>query len=109
MLPRPHSPAFAPEAALSLLRSRLRQGLKATPLCLAIIGWLCDTPTDPSVAEIRLHPDGQVWLRLSDEVTLEPLCPSIQFLQQVSIICQSVGMTQGQTRATVTWAGEKLG
>ncbi len=99
----------APEACLSLLRSRLRQGLKVTPLCIAIIGWLCDVSVNPYVTEIRHNPDDQVWLRLSDEFALEPLCSSVEFLQQVRIICQAVGMTEGQTRATVAWAQGKLG
>jgi hypothetical protein len=103
-----HLAAFAPEATLSLLRSRLRQGIKATPLCIAVIGWLCDTPTDPAVAEIRHNTDGRVWLRLSDEEAIAPFGSEIEFLQQVSIVCQALGMAQGQTRAAVTWAKEKL-
>jgi hypothetical protein len=100
--------AFAPDAPLSLLRSRLRQGLKATPLCLAIIGWLCDFPTKPSVAEIRRNPDDKVWLRLSNEATLAAFSTVEEFLDQIKIICQSVGMTKGQKQATLTWAKEKL-
>lgn len=109
MLPTSHPVAFAPEASLSLLRFRLRQGLKATPLCIAVIGWLCDAPTDPAVAEIKRSSGGNVLLRLSGEPTMEPLCSCAEFLQQISTVCQSVGMTQGQTRATVAWAEEKLG
>ena len=72
-------------------------------------GWLCDAPTNPAVAEIRLNPDGQVWLRLSDEGALGPLCPFPELLDQIRIVCESVGMTEGQMRATVAWVGEKLG
>ena len=104
----PHLSAFAPDSSLSLPQSRLRHGLKATPLCIAVIGWLCDAPTDPAVAEIRLSADGQVWMRLSDEAAIAPFGSEIEFLQQVSIVCQSFGMAQGQTRAMVNWAKEKL-
>jgi hypothetical protein len=107
-MPADHT-KIKPHAALGILESRLRQGLNVTPICRAIIGWLCNIPTEPSVAEIRRTADGRVLLRLSDEVALTPLCSFLEFLQQVRIICESVGMSGDLTRATVAYAGEKLG
>lgn len=98
----------SPATALAVLRSRLRGGIRVTPLCQAIMGWLCDHPTAPAVAEIS-HYGGQVLLRLSDEESLEPLCSLLEFLGQIRVICQSVGMTEEQTRQTVAWAQRRLG
>jgi hypothetical protein len=94
---------------LQVLESRLAAGIKATPLCLAVIGWLCDTPTEPSVAEIRRNAEGLIWLRLSDETRLEPLCSFLDFLSQVRIISSSLHMTEEQTQHLVAWARQQLG
>jgi hypothetical protein len=94
---------------LQVLKSRLTAGVKATPLCLAVIGWLCDTPTEPAVAEIRRNAEGLIWLRLSDETRLEPLCSFLDFLSQVRIISSSLHMTEEQTQHLVAWARQRLG
>ena len=70
---------------LSVLKSRLAAGVKVTPVCLAVIGWLCETPTDPAIAEIRRTDEGRIWLRLTDESRMEPLCSFLDFLSQVRI------------------------
>ncbi len=98
----------SPADALAVLRSRLRNGVRATPPCQAIMGWLCDHPTVPAVAEINHH-GGHILLRLSDEPALEPLCSLLEFLGQVRTICQSLDMTEEQTRRTVAWAQRRLG
>ena len=95
--------------ALGDLKSRLLAGVKATPLCRAVIGWLCDTPTEPAIAEIRRNAEGLVWLRLSDESRMEPLCSFLDFLSQVRVISTSLGMTEEQTQRLVAWTRQRLG
>lgn len=92
---------------LEILRLRLEAGVKATPLCVAIMGWLCNVPTDPFVAAIRLH-GGEVALRLSDEPALEPLCPLADFLDQVQVICHSIQFDTAQTNFILTRARHLL-
>ena len=94
---------------LSVLKSRLAAGIKATPLCLAVIGWLCETPTEPAIADIRRTAEGLVWLRLSDEVRMEPLCSFLDFLAQVRVISASLGMTEAQTQHLIAWTRQRLG
>lgn len=94
---------------LNVLKSRLADGVKVTPVCLAVIGWLCETPTDPAVAEIRRTDEGRVWLRLSDESRMEPLCAFLDFLSQIRIIGGSLGLTEPQTQALIAWTRSRLG
>lgn len=97
------------EQARTVMYIRLKGGIRASPLCRAVMGWLCDGRVDPFVAEIRRTPDGQILLRLSCEVTLEPLCTFLEFLDQIRIICESLKLTDEQTRHMVAWARERLG
>ncbi len=97
------------DETLDVLRSRLAAGVKATPLCLAVIGWLCGTLTEPSIAEIRRNAEGLVWLRLSNEVRMEPLCSFLDFLSQVRIISASLEMTEAQAQHLVAWTRQRLG
>jgi len=97
------------DETLSVLKSRLAAGVKATPLCLAVIGWLCETPTEPAIAEIRRNAEGLVWLRLSDETRMEPLCSFLDFLAQVRIISASLQMTETQTQHLIAWTRQRLG
>ncbi len=97
-----------PDAPFAVLRSRLQEGVRASDLCVAIIGWLCGHPTDPCVAEARLG-GGQVWLRLSGERRLEPAMSFLEFLDQVRIICTSVGLTEAQSALVVARARHLLG
>ncbi len=97
------------DETLAVLKDRLAAGVKATPLCIAVIGWLCETPTDPAIAEIRRNAEGLVWLRLSDESRMEPLCSFLEFLSQVRIISASLQMTEEQTQHLVAWTRQRLG
>lgn len=97
------------EETLDTLKRRLAGGLKATPLCVAVVGWLCETPTDPAIAEIHRGGEGLVWLRLSDETRMEPLCAFLEFLSQVRIICTSLSLSEAQTQAAVAWTRQQLG
>lgn len=97
------------ENPLEILKSRLEAGIKATPLCTAIIGWIADVPTEPSVAEIRRSAEGDVLLRLSDEETLEPLCSFFEFLKEVRVICLSFGLSESQTARVAADVRRRLG
>ena len=94
---------------LDFLKSRLAAGIKVTPVCLAVIGWLCETPTDPAIAEIRRTDEGRVWLRLSDETRMEPLCSFLDFLSQVRIIGHSLKLSEPQTQHLIAWTRQRLG
>ena len=92
------------------LKAHLQRGLKATPLCLAVIGWLCDIrAASPYLAEVRRTPEGQVALRFSDETRAEPFGPLLEFLGQITIICQSLRLSDTETRALVALARQRLG
>ncbi|MGI4787703.1 MAG: hypothetical protein ACRYFS_02505 [Janthinobacterium lividum] len=97
------------DETLAALKDHLLRGIKATPLCLAVIGWLCATPTEPSIAEVRRNAEGLVWLRLSDETRMEPLCSFLDFLSQVRVICQSLDLTEMQTQQMIAWTRQRLG
>ena len=97
------------DETLNALQNRLAAGVKATPLCLAVIGWLCETPTEPAIAEIQRNAEGLVWLRLSDESRMEPLCSFLDFLAQVRIISASLGMNEAQAQHLVAWTRQRLG
>ena len=97
------------ENPLEILKTRLEAGVNATPLCVAITGWIADVPTTPSVAEIRRSSDGDILLRLSDEEAVEPLCSFFDFLKQIRTICQSLGLTEGQTARVATEVRRRLG
>ena len=92
---------------LEILRLRLATGVKATPLCLAIMGWLTNVPTVPFVAAIVLQ-DEQVTLRLSDEAAMEPLGSVGEFLDQVAVICHALRFDGAQTSYLLTRARDLL-
>jgi hypothetical protein len=94
--------------ALMLIQDHLRRGVRATPLCLAVMGWLSGTPTTPSIADIRRTDDGLIWLQLSDEPELSPLCSFTQFLQQIEVICTSLPLNEEQTHHVVSLASQRL-
>lgn len=93
----------------AFLQSSLERGVKASPLCVAVIGWLAGVRTDPFIADIRRSPDGQVLLRLSGERSAEPVCSFLEFLDQIRIIGESLGLPQPQTMQLVAWARQWLG
>jgi hypothetical protein len=95
------------EPALATVRARLQQGVRATPLCRAIMGWLCETPTTPSVVDVGLF-QGDVWLRLSDEAEPEPVGTLLNFLAQVHLIAVSLGMNEEEAQQIVAAARRRL-
>ena len=97
------------ENPLEILKTRLEAGVNATPLCVAITGWIADVPTTPSVAEIRRSAEGDILLRLSDEETAEPLCSFFEFLKEVRVICQSFGLSESQTARVAAEVRRRLG
>ena len=66
-------------------------------------------PTKPSIAEIRRNAEGLIWLRLSNETRMEPLCSFLDFPAQVRIISASLHMTEAQTQRLVAWTRPRLG
>jgi hypothetical protein len=96
------------EGALTLIRERLRGGVRASPLCLAVMGWLSATPTEPYIADIRRTDEGRVWLRLSDEPELAPLCGFTQFLGQIEVICAALPLDEEQTQQVVAAVRARL-
>jgi hypothetical protein len=94
--------------ARALIAGALSRGVRATPLCRAVMGWLCGAPTEPSVAEIRRSADGWVWLRLSGESAATPLLSYLEFLDQVRVICRALRMSDDQTRQITGWAQMRL-
>jgi hypothetical protein len=98
----------APETVRVRLREALKGDVRVTPLCRAIMGWLCEAPTVPSVAEIRVSGDGRVWLRLSDEAYPEPTGTFLEFLEQIRVLCLALGISEEQTRQAVGWAQFRL-
>jgi hypothetical protein len=97
------------ENPLEILKSRLEAGIKATPLCVAITGWIADVPTEPSVADIRRSAEGDVLLRLSDEQASEPLCSFFEFLKEIRTICLAFGLSESQTARVATEVRQRLG
>lgn len=93
--------------AVEIVRARLRQGVKATPLCIAIMGWLGETMTTPYATAVVLR-DGDVWVRLSNEDSPERVCSFLDFLSQVRVICVSLAMTETQTQQIVALARSRL-
>jgi hypothetical protein len=96
------------EDALAHIRERLRRGVRASPLCLAVMGWLAGEPTEPHVADIRRTGEGLVWLRLSDEPELTPLCAFTQFLAQIEVICAALPLDEEQTQRVIAAARARL-
>ena len=97
-----------PDHPLALLKDRLEAGVNATPLCLAVIGWLAGVPTEPSIAEIRRADDGNVLLRLSEEAQAEPLCSFLDFLKEVRVICHTLGLSEAQTARVAAEVRQRL-
>lgn len=94
---------------LEILKAHLQAGVSATPLCIAITGWIADVPTTPSVADIRRSAEGNILLRLSDEETVEPLYSFFDFLKQIRTVCHSLGLTEGQTARVAAEVRRRLG
>ena len=97
-----------PSDPLELLRARLMRGVRASALCVAVLGWLCGVPTDPSIAEVGMS-WGQVMLRLSDEASPSPFGTLSEFLDEIRLLCASLGLTYAQTARVVSWARHRMG
>ena len=96
------------ENPLEILKERLESGIRVTPLCRAVLGWLCEMPTNPSIDEISVR-WGQVSLRLTDETTLIPFGSLIEFLNQIKVVCEALSLTHAQTARVISWARHQLG
>lgn len=76
-----------------MLRTHLMEGtLSATPLCVAVVGWLCDyAATDPHIVAIHRTSDGQLLGQIAgDGGANEYLGSETAFLGQIEIVCQAL-------------------
>lgn len=96
-----------PDDPLELLQLRLEAGVRVTPLCRAVMGWLANVPTDPFVAAVALQGE-RVALRLSDEPALEPFGSVNKILDQVGVMCQALHFDPAQTSVLLTRARDLL-
>jgi hypothetical protein len=83
-----------------ILRARLQEGVRVSSLSVAVLGWVCDVPTQPSVGEVSLR-SGQVTMRMADEGVFFPFGSLTEFLDQTRIVCGSLGLTDAQTEWVV--------
>jgi hypothetical protein len=91
-----------------ILRARLQEGVRVSSLSVAVLGWVCDVPTQPSVGEVSLR-SGQVTMRMADEGVFFPFGSLTEFLDQTRIVCGSLGLTDAQTEWVVARARRRLG
>ncbi len=85
-----------------LKTSVFSQAINATPIALAVLGWVVDmTITEPRIEELHATSDGFVLVRHSDEHTARMLCSLPDFLVQVSQLCEELGLTADQAEKIV--------
>lgn len=97
--------------AIEVLRTHLMEGtLNATPLCVAVIGWLCDyQSTDPYLVAIHRTSDGQLMGQIGgDGGANEFLGTETVFLEQIEVVCQALKFSKAQTRRVRDEANRRL-
>ena len=93
-----------------LKTSIFSQAINATPIALAVLGWITDMPvTEPRIEEIHATSDGFVLVRHSDEATAQLLCSLPDFLGQVRQLCEELGLTVEQAEKVETLVRGRLG
>ena len=93
-----------------LKTSIFSQAINATPIALAVLGWITDmTVTEPRIEELHATTDGFVLVRHSDETTARLLCSVIDFLGQVRQLCVEIGLTKEQAEKVVRLVRGRLG
>lgn len=93
-----------------LKTSVFSQAINATPIALAVLGWITDMiVTEPRIAELHATTDGFVLVRHSDETTAQLLCSLPDFLGQVRQLCEELGLTLEQAEKIVGVVQRRLG
>lgn len=99
------------ENPIELLRTRLMEGtLSATPLCIAVIGWLCDfEATDPYIVAIHRTSEGQLLGQRSGDGGANDFLGSEEaFLAEIGVVCEALGFKKSQTRRVLDEARRRL-
>jgi len=102
--------ALAEDPIEKLKTSIFSQAINATPIALAVLGWITDmTVTEPRIEELHATSDGFVLVRHSDEPTAQMLCSLPDFLGQVRQLCEELGLTTEQAEKVVALVHGRLG
>ena len=91
------------EDPIEKLKSHIfTQAINATPIALAVLGWVVDmTVTEPRIEELHATTDGFVLVRHSDEATAQMLCSLPDFLAQTRQLCLELGLKADQAEKVV--------
>ena len=102
--------AIAEDPVEKLKTSVFSQAINATPIALAVLGWITDmTVTEPRIEELHATTDGFVLVRHSDETSANLLCSLPDFLGQVRQLCVELGLTEEQAEKVVVGVQGRLG
>lgn len=94
----------------NLKTSVFSQAINATPIALAVLGWITDmTVTEPRIEELHATTDGFVLVRHSDEITAQLLCSLPDFLGQVRQLCIEIGLAEEQAEKVGKLVQGRLG
>ena len=98
------------EDPIEKLKSHIfSQAINATPIALAVLGWIVDmTITKPSIEELHATSDGFILVRHSDENTVQMLCSRPDFLAQTRQLCVELGLTEEQAEKVVKIVQQRL-
>lgn len=98
------------EDPIEKLKSHIfTQAINATPIALAVLGWITDmTVTEPRIEELHVTSDGFVLVRHSDETTAQMLCSLLDFLVQTRQLCDELGLTTEQAEKVVKIVQQRL-
>ena|GEM_PF-4960931 len=99
------------EDPIEKLKSHIfTQPINATPIALAVLGWITDmTVTEPRIEELHVTTDGFVLVRHCDEATAQMLCSRSDFLSQAGQLCLELGLTADQVEKVVGVVERRLG
>jgi len=102
--------SIAEDPIEKLKTSVFSQAINATPIALAVLGWITDmTVTEPRIEELHATSNGFVLVRHSDEATARMLCSLPDFLAQVRQLCEELGLTAEQAEKVETLVRGRLG
>ena len=98
------------EDPIEKLKSHIfTQPINASPIALAVLGWITDTTvTEPRIEELHATSDGFVLVRHSDEATAQMLCSLPDFLAQTRQLCEELDLTPDQAEKVVKIVQQRL-